>query len=277
MTTSTVRVLLPTTHPVPDRTAAVGLALCEGFEADLSLVSPIVATEIVGQPVDELRSERERKIAEEVFALSQRAEDNVHVSGGVHPGRSLRSIITDAATQHDADLVLLDADVLSDEYGLSRSEIRKIARSVTCGALVLSGPDVPKTARITILIPIADGPHSRLALSVARACAPVDDVWVEILHVISPTATESERTAAEDMLETAKEGFNSGRVDSWLLEADDVAEAIIEQAEHYTLTLIGAPERPRLKRFLFGSTTDTVVSEAEAPVIVAWGNQIDEE
>lgn len=272
MFTSNPRVLLPISTTYPDRTAALTLSLCEGLGADLYLLNPQTLPEQTPLRFTDSSTDRERKVAEEVFALSQRAPQGVQVTGGVRSGRKLRSLIDNAASEHHIDLVVLDADMFSDEFRLGRSDIRRTARKASCDVLVMSGL-APADSIRTILVPIADGPHSSLSISVAKAIASADKSWVDVFHVISPDASGGERSEAEQLLEKGARKIGSDRVDSWLLEADDVASAIIEQSEHYSLTVMGTPERSRLKRFFFGSKTDSVVTESSVPVIVAWRNR----
>lgn len=272
MYASNPRILLPISTTHPDRTAALTLSLCDGFGADLYLLNPHTLPEQTPLRVTESSSDRERKVAEEVMELSREAPQTIDVSGSVRTGRKLRSLIDDAASEHHIDLVVLDADMFSDDFGLGRSDIRRIARRASCDVLVMSGLNPADTLR-TILVPIAEGPHSSLAVSVAKAIASADKSWVDVFHVISPEASESEQSEAERLLENAARKIGSDRADRWLLEADDAASAIIEQSEHYSLTVMGTPERNRLRRFFFGSKTDSVVTEASVPVIVAWNDR----
>ncbi|MFT4889384.1 MAG: hypothetical protein ACI9YT_000293 [Halobacteriales archaeon] len=61
--------------------------------------------------------------------------------------------------------------------------------------------------------------------------------------------------------------------DTWLLEAEDVAEAIVEQSADYDATVLGALRKGRLRRFLFGSTTGAVQDRAESAVLTVWAER----
>ena len=58
-----------------------------------------------------------------------------------------------------------------------------------------------------------------------------------------------------------------------MLEADDVAEAIIEQSNYYPLTVLGAPTKGRLRQFVLGSTTQDIRADAQSVVLVGRNNR----
>lgn len=269
MTRSKTQLLVPITSTSPDRAEELALALAEGYGAELHLLNPIVVPIQTPLTLPEDRLEHERNVAGEVLSLLREAETEVDVHGGVRVGHNLRRLLVNAAAEYNADLVVLDADMFSEEFGLRRRDIRRIARGAPCDVLVVSGTDTFENLR-TVLVPIAGGPHSGLAVEVATALDEAIGVWVDVLHVIPPLASVEDRETATRLLSDAVDKFDSDRADDWLLELEDVAGAIIEESQQYDLTILGTPERSRLKRFLFGSTTDAVVDEAGVPVIVAW-------
>lgn len=269
MTRSTSRLLVPITSTSPDRAEDLAMALAEGYGADIHFLNPIVVAERTPLTVPEKQLEQERKVAGEVLSVLVERDSDVKVDGGVRVGHNVRKLIVDAASEYNADLVVLDADMFSEEFGLRRRDIRRIARGVPSDVLVVGGTDSFENMR-TVLVPIAGGRHSALAVEVSVALDAATDVWTDVLHVLPPGASVEDREDAEQLLAEALDEFESDRADDWLLESDDVPAAIIEEAHQYDLTVLGTPERSRLKRFLFGSTTDSVVDEATVPVIVAW-------
>lgn len=129
-----------------------------------------------------------------------------------------------------------------------------------------------KTDRIaSILVPIAGGDHSQLAVETAVALARANDAAVDLFHVIEAD-TEESRDRGQTLLNTALATIDESdaeRVDTWLYEAPDAPEAITEQSNYYDLTVMGAPTVGPLERFVFGSTSKHVQREADSPVIVA--------
>jgi nucleotide-binding universal stress UspA family protein len=126
----------------------------------------------------------------------------------------------------------------------------------------------------SILLPVAGGPHSGLATDVARQIAAECEAWVDVLHVVPETATARQRQRGRGYLETARQRLTRPeQTTTRLLEADDVADAIVEQSAYYELTVIGAPTTGRLRRFIFGSTNRRIRGSARSVVLSARASQ----
>lgn len=126
-------------------------------------------------------------------------------------------------------------------------------------------------APASILVPVAKGPHSGLASRIAEAVARAYGSWMELFHVV-PADASSERVAdARDLLEAYEYRLGDDvAVDRHVSRAADSAREIVDHADYHDLTVLGAPEKGRLRRFLFGSTTDAVTDGADAtPVLTA--------
>ena len=121
----------------------------------------------------------------------------------------------------------------------------------------------------SILVPIAGGRHSQLAVETARAIAEANDAAIDLFHVVETEGAAS-RERGEQILATAATALGEfENVDTWLYEADSPADAIIEQSEYYDLTVMGAPTVGPLERFVFGSTSTDVQQDADSSVVVA--------
>jgi len=172
------------------------------------------------------------------------------------------------------------------------------AAASTAADATLEGADrATRPDRVSsVLVAVGPGPHSGATVDVAREIADATDAWLELFHVVPSDAaladgsagadrsdaendietTESgdgERddyaTAGERLLDAARDrlgGFD--RVDRWLVEDRSAAGAIVEQSPYYDLVVVGAPTTGTVGRFVFASTTDTVVDDAEVPVVV---------
>lgn len=151
----------------------------------------------------------------------------------------------------------------------------------------------------SILVAVGPGPHSGATVDLARRLADATDAWLELFHVVpSDAAVEAVELDATDGRDGSDGGGNDGngsndgdtpdrvaageallaaaddrlgdfeRADRWLVEARGAADAIVEQSPYYDLVVVGAPTTGTVGRLVFGSTTDTVVDDAEVPVVV---------
>ncbi|WP_418286573.1 universal stress protein [Halorubrum sp. DTA46] len=86
---------------------------------------------------------------------------------------------------------------------------------------------------------------------------------------LGEVSSDEYTVAGESLLSSARDRLGDfDRVDSWLVEDRTAAGAIVEQSPYYDLVVVGAPTTGTVGRFVFGSTTDTVVDDAEVPVVV---------
>jgi len=144
----------------------------------------------------------------------------------------------------------------------------------------------------SVLVAVGPGPHSGATVDVAREIAAATGAWLELFHVVPSDAAladagpddDATGTAADapsdagdtdyaaagerllDAAESRLGGFD--RADRWLVEDRTAAGAVVEQSPYYDLVVVGAPTTGTVGRFVFGSTTDTVVGDAEVPVVV---------
>lgn len=119
-----------------------------------------------------------------------------------------------------------------------------------------------------VLLAVAGGPHSALATDTARLVADHIDAAVHAVRVLEPDATDGGRRAATELLEDVSATLDGVRHETRLVEAEDVAEQLIEVSNDYDLTVLGGPTVGALRRFVFGSVPDSVIREGEHAVLM---------
>ncbi len=192
----------------------------------------------------------------------------------------------------DADEASAESPVAGDRIGDPVGEpvvepaVREAAESTEAAAHArLKGGDrATRPDRVSsILVAVGAGPHTGATVDVAREIADATGAWLELFHVVpsDEALVDGDATAVDDgdsdeyaaagdrLLSAARDrlgGFD--RVDRWLVEDRTAAGAIVEQSPYYDLVVVGAPTTGTVGRFVFGSTTDTVIDDAEVPVVV---------
>lgn len=194
---------------------------------------------------------------------TSKARDQWH--SGILNGRKLEREIRHRVDTNAWDTLVLPAQERNG-YVTGHHQ-RRLYEAPPCSVLTVNG-DAGFGDCASILVPIANGPHSGLATDVASALVHQWGAYVDILHVVDPDADESARKAAERRVETGANRIGQDdRTSTWLLEAVDPAAEIIEQSRYYGLTIIGAPQSSRLHRFVYGSVSDSVTKEADSAVL----------
>lgn len=184
---------------------------------------------------------------------------------GLTAGRRMVADVNGMIATSGTDAVVLPGDSPGSLLGGNVSE--RVATHADCDAVVVNGQSglgsVP-----SILLPVAGGPHSELAVDVAERVARDAGAWIDVLHVVEGDATDERRERAEARVATAARRIGRQETTStWVLDADDPTDAIVEQSRYYPLTVVGAPTKGRLHRFVHGSTSASVRSRARSVVL----------
>jgi len=201
--------------------------------------------------------------------LDRIADSTAPLDGDVHHTHTVATGVLQTVRAHDVDTLVLPGGSRGRRFRAGVAA--RIAAHAACDVVVVNGrPGYEKVP--SILLPVAAGPHSGLAADLARTVADDCDAWIDVLHVVDEAASERRRDAAAELVDDVARRIDRPETATWVLEADDVAEAIIEQSLYYGLTIIGAPTRGRLRRFIFGSTNHSVRANAGSVVLSVRNN-----
>ncbi|MFB6078176.1 MAG: universal stress protein [Halarchaeum sp.] len=240
---------------------AVGEALADGTDGGLALVRPELFP--VQTPLDRSQETLEaakRRLGFVVDTVREGGYDGP-LSAVVRSGRTLDAALSTSANECDADFVVLTSET---------PELTSVVESVDCDVVSVR-PDPLSERTRAVLVPVAGGPHSRLAARVGGALARHFGAWVELLHVVDPDLSPAARARREDLLADLASAVGSDvEVDTRITEEADVVDAIVEQGEFYDCTVIGAPTSGRLTRFAFGSKSEDLQTSVSGPVLTVW-------
>lgn len=261
-----VPLLAPDTAAVTDQLRVAG-SFARTAEASLHVIDPVTAT---GRESTELRHEFPRDDEQELLDWAKAHLPQSGTDGGLGYTRNLVRGISRTVEANDVDTLVVPS---GSQTGVLRREVtERLALRADCDVITVNGrpgyDHVP-----SILLPVAGGPHSGLATDVAQRIAADFDAWVDVLHVVEEDAPDRVRERARAYVNAAAERVaRPESVSTWVLEANDVAEAIVEQSTYYGLTVIGAPTKGRLRRFITGSTNRTIRNNARSVVLSARNN-----
>jgi len=155
---------------------------------------------------------------------------------------------------------------------LTRGLADRLALGADCNVVTVNGSHGFEGAP-SLLLAVANGPNSGLATDVARKVAADCGAWVDVLHVVEENVSRHRRQGARVLAEAAYHRVGRpGKTTTWVIEADDIADAIVEHSPCYELLVIGAPTKGRLRELVFGSTARTIGEEARSVVFSARSN-----
>lgn len=180
-----------------------------------------------------------------------------------------------------ADLIVMGSHGKSGAEHDSLTE--KIIISAPCAVLTIGEGYVPEAVfdaedndpadQMTMLVPVDFTPHGLGVLGAAIDLANDMPHRVEVLHVVNQTGTgdgayeEREVEAARQRLQSMIPETLSGQV-SVRVKVGGPAETVLRTAKEIgaLAIIMGAHGKGMLKRFLFGTTTMTILHGAECPV-----------
>lgn len=139
------------------------------------------------------------------------------------------------------------------------------------------GPDcdtiiVSRTAQTedidTVLVPVAGGPHSGMAIDTGLALARRNDASLELFHVYAPT-DETAESKGEKLLTHGMDRIDTfDNVERTLTGAEDIPQTIIEYTQPFDVTILGAPREGLIQQFVLGTIPESVSTKADGTVLI---------
>lgn len=240
-----------------DQARRLATALAADADAPVGFVDSRGAASTRAPGADALRGEG--------GAVQLMRSETAPSTGQVTPER----VVTEAERTDAAAVTLQRPASESAGVGLRRAATDRVVAGLSTDVVVANGVGSLEDPA-SILVPVAGGPHTALAVRTARALARDADAWVELFHVVPDGSGDDARARGRDRLDDAAKGLRGfDQHDTWLYEAPDPATAIAEQSRYYDAVVMGAPSMGRIRRLVFGSTVDTVDERVEVPIVTA--------
>ena len=204
------------------------------------------------------------------WAFEQTDDTPPHVNGDFLSTHDVVRGVLHAVRARDVDTLVVPSGARTGR--LQKGVTERIAAHAAADVVATNGRagfEPPPS----ILLPVAGGPHSGLAADVAATIATDCNAWIDILHVTGEDAPPRKREQAESLVDDVSRRIaRPESTTTWVHEATDIAEAIVEQSRYYGLTIIGAPTKDRLRQFIFGSTNTSVRKNAASVVLSVRNN-----
>lgn len=250
-------------------TLQIACDLATAAGAELFLGAPIAVPEQTPLGADELQVKGKRLVAKHAKnAKSQCGNELPEVNEVTRVGHRRSEIVTGMVNS-------LGITTLIEET-VPESGLRTIFDDAFDEQGVDETCDVITVTQIThlesvdsILVPIAAGPHSGFAIDIAVSLARQNDATVELLHFEEKSAPMDERMGKQVLAKGLNRTGEFEPVTQTLLEADSVAERIVDYSANFDVTVMGAPREGLLKQFVNGTIPSVVSTKAEGTVLTA--------
>ena len=247
----------------------IATTLTRARNASLTIINPVPVPEQTPKVYDRAVTDSDdRALLDWAF---KRTDDTLpHVTGDFLYTRDAVKGVLCAVRARDVDTLVIPSGART---GRLRKEVTERIAAHTAADVVVVNGRAGFEPPPSILLPVAGGPHSGLAADVATTIATDCNAWIDILHVTDEDAPPHEREQAESLVDDVYHRIaRPESTTTWVHEATDIAEAIVEQSRYYGLTIIGAPTKGRLRQFIFGSTNTSVRKDAASVVLSVRNN-----
>jgi nucleotide-binding universal stress UspA family protein len=264
------RVLVSLANPATcEELVRTGQALAAAHDGELLALSVVVTDDPQGVEEGDPDVETRQEVLDRALAVAGDGEE-VPTRGLLRAAESPAAGIHDTAEEYDVDCLLLGwHGGRSSETDVVIGNVVDDVSERTDRDLLVERVGDGITPVDSILVPIAGGVHSDLAVSTARDLALAADAELTVATVVGPGATADERHAYADMLEEATVGVDDVPVETRVLEGESIAETIVVESRDYDLTVMGATGTGSLEDLLFDSVTAKVARGASGHFIIA--------
>lgn len=268
---SDFRILVSVANPdTCEKLIRTGSALAAAHGGELLALSVAVTDAPRAIDPGDPEIDSRRAVLDRAMAVAEGDENGVPTRGVLRAAASPAAGILDTIEAYDVDCVLLGW------HGGRSSEAEVVIGNVVDEVSANTNRDL-LVERVrggigpvdSVLVPIAGGVHSDLAVSTARDLALATDATITVGTVVGPGATPDERDSYAEMLEEVTADVDDVPVETRLLEGESIAETLVVESEDYDLTVMGATGTGSLEDLLFDSVTATVARGASGQFIIA--------
>jgi glucosyl-3-phosphoglycerate synthase len=267
------RILIPVANPLTaEELVRIGAALMDRKTGSLTVLGIVEVPEETPLSEGATRARQARRLLQRVLDY---APDGVTIHPIVRIGRRAAEGVTEAAKEMDADLIVFGwtGKPSTARPGVKASvfspTIDEVVANPPCDIAVIKQGGPPEIKRV--LVPIRGGPHAVLALRFADALAHRSEAKLEALHLVPPGITPGIRAQTERALTHFVRQYVDGHIDQSVLEAMNVRNAILREAEEADVVVMGASAAPASdggETYLFGALPEAVATRSKGTVIV---------
>tara|TARA_B100000945_G_scaffold317984_1_gene321876 strand:- start:4462 stop:6726 length:2265 start_codon:yes stop_codon:yes gene_type:complete len=122
----------------------------------------------------------------------------------------------------------------------------------------------------TILVPVAGGPNSRLAvnLSIALARNTSELTIVRLLHVSANNNSKDVKARGQNAFRRALEGHKYQSIEECIVMSETPAQGILEASQDCDMIVIGSTRESLFRNILVGNVPQQIADSAHCPVLI---------
>ena len=297
------RILIPVANPATaEELVRIGAALMDRKVGSMTVLGVVEVPEQTPLSEGATHARQARRLLQRVLDF---APEGVTIHPIVRVGRRAAEGVIEAATELDSDLIVFGwggrpagtppradgavavfSPTIDEVVRDAPCDIAVIKQAGTVGTIAAAMPAastagaadgsvIPEPAAPTrmdrILVPVRGGPHAELALRFADSLARRSGGTLVALHIVPAGITPGIRAQSERALISFIREHADGRAEPLVVEAVNVRNAILREAENADVVVMGASAAPSAgegETYLFGALPETIATKSSKTVIV---------
>ncbi len=181
---------------------------------------------------------------------------------------NIHDAVIEATKQNGADLLVMGWKGYTNTRARVFGEVvDRIIRHAPCDLILFKIGESRELRRC--LLPTSGGPNARLAADLLNTLGRAYDMKIDAGNVVSPEATQEERTEAERWIDKTLAHIDPTLVaEKRLIESKSVAGGIARESREFDLVVIGAAREPLFRQHLVGHIAEQVARYSPTSVMV---------
>ena len=233
----------------------------------------ITALHVIRVPA-QLPPSEGRKYLNEARALIDQAvhmaeAQEIPVNSLVKVSHNVPKALIETCSERKIDLMVLgwEGEIPARDrvFGTILDEI--IQNTVCDIAMVCRAPQQDVAVK-RVLIPVSNLRYAQLSLKVAEAVMPDPQMPIALFHATYHDDMKGIRSKIQEELEKLAGPIHPERYNIIVHKTHRIAEAILEEAQHHDMIIMGAPEEGLVRRAVFGDLPALVARSIEGPLIL---------
>lgn len=238
-------------------------------DAKLYLAAPVTVPNQTPLDSPQLHSRGEREAAKFALRAKQECDDTGWIETLVEIGHNRPRILRDLINTHGISTIITEApihDGIKSRLGIDGLDHGDI--DGVCDTIFITRFE-PRDDIDSVVVPIARGPHSGLAIEIGCSIARQHNTTLELFHVYEPEGNHA-RQAGQEILEHGRKRVSAYPDTTTTLRGSHEREVtIMEYTNGYDVTVFGAPREGLLRQYLSGSIPEQVSASADGIVLTA--------
>jgi amino acid transporter/nucleotide-binding universal stress UspA family protein len=233
----------------------------------------ITALNVIRVPA-QLPPSEGRKYLDQARGLMSRAvhmaeDEDIPVFSVVKVSHNVPKAVIETCSEHKINLMVLGWEgKVPARDRVFGTILDEIIRNTVCDIAMLCRAPSQEAPAERVLIPVSNVRYAVLSLKVAEALKPDPETPIVLFHATQHDDMSGIREKLQDDLSKLAGTVTPERYQIIIRKTHGIPEAVLEEARHHDMIIMGAPEEGLVRRAVFGDMPEMIARELKGPLIL---------